>query len=244
MEEELTDTTRSVAASGLYYLSEVLEEHTVLAKKILTRLIFTVIGIQILLCVVDKFPFLLSAFSVASHVVYLMNLQRFPVVKLSSPVFILSCGMPCPIPGFQRPQLTHPVVLVLVNHYLWFRHFSSPPSPPARGYSRYDSYIMPTFTEIAAYFGICVWLVPFSLFVGLSAGENVLPTMGSEYATGEGSSFATPGIEPGARRSGRARSGTNTGMAKAAVNGVREWLAESGQVMGFWRGDRVRPHAF
>lgn len=37
---------------------------------------------------------------------------------------------------------------------------------------------------IASYFGLCVWLVPFSLFVSLSAGDNVLPTMGTEPVRG------------------------------------------------------------
>src|SRR4051812_34135516 len=110
---------------------------------------------------------------------------------------------------------------------------------------------MPTFAEIASYFGLCVWLVPFALFVSLSAGENVLPSMGSEYATGDGSSFISAGKAPGTgfgsgtapsmgtseRR--RGRSGTNAGMAKAMVNGVREWVGETGEVMGFWKGERT-----
>lgn len=144
--------------------------------------------------------------------------------------------------------------LVILNHYLWFRHFSAP--PPHSSYNPYarDPSI-PTFTEIASYFGLCVWLVPFALFVSLSAGENVLPSMGSEYATGEGSSFISPGKEPGADAYGsgvggvgggsggrrRGRSGTNAGMAKAMVNGVREWVGETGEVMGFWKGERTRP---
>jgi hypothetical protein len=37
------------------------------------------------------------------------------------------------------------------------------------------------------------------------------------------------------------RSNTQTGMAKAAVNGVREWVGETGELMGFWRGERTRP---
>jgi hypothetical protein len=72
-------------------------------------------------------------------------------------------------------------VLVLVNHYFWFRHFSS---AQQRSYSRmsnmYDQPAVPSFTEIASYFGLCVWLIPFALFVSLSASENVLPTIGSE----------------------------------------------------------------
>lgn len=142
--------------------------------------------------------------------------------------------------------------LVILNHYLWFRHFSTPPP-----HSSYNPYVrdpsIPTFTEIASYFGLCVWLVPFALFVSLSAGENVLPSMGSEYATGEGSSFISPGKEPAnAYGSGvgpstvgdgrrRQRSGTNAGMAKAMVNGVREWVGETGEVMGFWKGEKTRP---
>ena len=80
-------------ASGLYYLSELVEEHTVIAKKILTYLIYFVITIQILLVVVDKFPFGLTALGVASHGVYSLNLRRFPIVKLTDPTFILSCGI-------------------------------------------------------------------------------------------------------------------------------------------------------
>ena len=36
---------------------------------------------------------------------------------------------------------------------------------------------------IASYFGLCVWMVPFALFVSLSAGDNVLPTMGTSEPT-------------------------------------------------------------
>ena len=106
---------------------------------------------------------------------------------------------------------------------------------------------MPTFTEIASFFGLNVWLVPFALFVSLSAGENVLPSMGSEYATGRGSSFVSPGREPegmvdGGGRARHKRSNTQTGgMAKQAVNGVWEWVGETGEVLGIWRGERTRP---
>lgn len=80
------------AASGLYYLSELVEEHTVFAKKLLTRLIYGVIGVQVFLALVDSFPWGLSALSIVSHVVYAQNLRRFPVVKLTDPIFLLSCG--------------------------------------------------------------------------------------------------------------------------------------------------------
>jgi len=212
-------------ASGLYYLSELVEEHTVLTKKVLTYLIYVVIALQTLLWLVDGFPAKLSLLTIGSHVAYMQNLRRFPVVKLTDPLFILSCG------------------LVVLNHYLWFSHFQAPPpqhiNSSSSSYSSYSQYnydpsAYPTFTEISAYFGLCVWLVPFSLFVSLSAGENVLPTMGSEYATGEGSSFVSPGKEPLKDKKAR------EGMAKALVNSVREWVGETGEALGLWRGERTR----
>jgi hypothetical protein len=159
---------------------------------------------------------------------------------------------------FERARLTDRTALVIANHYFWFRHFSAP--PPASSYSSYpysrDANI-PSFTEIASYFGMCVWLVPFALFVSLSASENVLPSMGSEYATGDGSSYINPGKTPETFGSGtgvgvggvstgmegkrRARSGTNAGLAKQVVTGVKEWVGETGEVMGLWKGDRTRP---
>ncbi|KAF2015706.1 DUF396-domain-containing protein [Aaosphaeria arxii CBS 175.79] len=224
-------------ASGLYYLSELVEEHTVIAKRLLYQLIYGIIALQLLLLLIDGFPAGLSVLSIVSHLIYAQNLRRFPIVKLTDPLFLLSCG------------------LVIANHYLWFRHFSA---PPPNTYSSSYPYArdanIPSFTEIASYFGLCVWLVPFALFVSLSAGENVLPSMGSEYATGEGSSFMSSGKVPagstgGAFGSGtgagegrrRQRSGTNAGMAKAVVTGVREWVGETGEVMGLWKGERTRP---
>ena len=86
-------TILTFVASGLYYLSELVEEHTVIAKKLLTRLIYSVIVIQLLLTLIDGFPFMLSLLSIGSHIVYLGNMRRFPVVKLSDPLFLTSCGM-------------------------------------------------------------------------------------------------------------------------------------------------------
>ncbi len=79
----------------------------------------------------------------------------------------------------------------------------------------------PSFTEIASYFGLCVWLVPFALFVSLSANDNVLPTMGNE----EPSTL-------GAGDSSKARRGQ--GMAKAVVDTVLSAVAKIGDAAG-WR---------
>lgn len=87
-----------------------------------------------------------------------------------------------------------------------------------------------------------MWLVPFALFVSLSAGDNVLPSMGSEYATG-GHVSSSAGAAGGSSSSANVLSTDgkvkNKGMAKALVDGVRDWVAENGEVMGFWRGERT-----
>ncbi|KAH6692696.1 transmembrane adaptor Erv26 [Plectosphaerella plurivora] len=181
-------------ASGLYYLSELVEEHTVVAKRFLIKLIYGIIVVQALLWLVDGFPFTLTLMGVVSHVIYLGNMRRFPYVQLTDPLFLLSC------------------LLVLVNHYFWFRHFSAVQTASYNNMqSYYDKPQGPTFTQIASYFGICVWLVPFALFVSLSASDNVLPTMGSEAP--------------------RAADGKNKrqGMVKALVDSV---LGAIGGVLG------------
>lgn len=113
---------------------------------------------------------------------------------------------------------------------------------PASRYSStspYDYSDLPSFTEIASYFGICVWLVPFAMFVSLSAAENVLPSMGSEYATGDSTrrSDLTATISGVAERR---RKGGAKGLVKAAIDGTFEWISETGQAMGFWKGDKRR----
>lgn len=79
---------------------------------------------------------------------------------------------------------------------------------------------MPTFTEIASYFGICVWLVPFALFVSLSASDNVLP-----YEN------------PAAAASGDGSKRKAQGMAKALVDGLRNGISQVGAVAGYKKTD-------
>ncbi|KAI0391124.1 transmembrane adaptor Erv26 [Xylariaceae sp. FL0594] len=187
-------------ASGLYYLSELVEEHTVLAKRLLTRLIYLVVGLQVVLWLIDGLPFSLTLLGVASHAVYLGNMRRFPFVRLTDPLFLASC------------------VLVLANHYFWFRYFSQ---AQQRSYSRlssmYEQPDIPSFTEIASFFGICVWLIPFALFVSLSASDNVLPTIGSE--------------QPSRDDSGKNK---RQGMIKVIVDHVLSGIGEVGRLAG-WR---------
>eukprot|EP00096_Caligus_rogercresseyi_P013965 TRINITY_DN6527_c0_g1_i1.p1 TRINITY_DN6527_c0_g1~~TRINITY_DN6527_c0_g1_i1.p1 ORF type:complete len:202 (-),score=27.18 TRINITY_DN6527_c0_g1_i1:180-785(-) len=60
------------------------------------------------------------------------------------------------------PSFIVAIVFVFVNHYLAFQFFGE---------------VHYAFSEVMAYFTLCVWFVPFIYFVSLSANENVLPTL-------------------------------------------------------------------
>lgn len=173
-------------ALGLYYVSELVEEHTEPTKRFLRRLIQGIIALLVLLWLFDSFPFKLTAFSVFSYVIYLQNLQKFPYVQLTSPIFLASC------------------VLVIINHFLWFDHFHNPYIPPLeeRLKTTYRPPHMPLFTEICSFFGLVVWLVPFALFVSLSAHDNLLPHH-----------METPDAKK-----------KNTGLAKLVVGRIRDQI--------------------
>jgi len=95
--------------------------------------------------------------------------------------------------------------------------------------SYYDSTSdVPSFTEIASYFGLCVWLVPFALFVSLSASDNVLPTMGSEGPSMAGGMGGGGGGDGNKARRGQ-------GLAKALVDNVRSAIGAVGEMAGWHR---------
>jgi hypothetical protein len=169
-------------ASGLLWISELIEENTRVAKLVGQRGIYvrcapapsaraadassqTIIALHLVLCYADALPFWKIAFSIACHAVYLRNFSpAWPVIALSSPSFVLSC------------------LLVVADHFLWFFHFAKltqdarqrahrvygrpVPGPPAPG-----------FADVATFFTVCIWLAPLFLFLSLSANDNALPVM-------------------------------------------------------------------
>ncbi|ODQ63943.1 DUF396-domain-containing protein [Nadsonia fulvescens var. elongata DSM 6958] len=144
-------------ACGLYYLSELVEEYSVLTKKILARAILSIILVHVLLVVFDGFPFWISVYSIACQLVYIANMKRFPLITFSDPKFLLA------------------IAATVLNHYLWFSFFSSLTSRRSFGFNQ-PNVSAPPFTQIASFFGICIWAVPFALFISLSAGDMILPS--------------------------------------------------------------------
>ena len=63
--------------------------------------------------------------------------------------------------------------------------------------------------------------------------------MGSEYATRDPNAGADTigGVDLGGL--GRT-SKKSKGLVKAGIDGMREWIGESGEAFGFWRGDKRR----
>lgn len=130
-------------AAGLYYLAELVEEYSVLAKKIIQWLILATILIYGGFFLCEDLPNSLIFCGVLAQVFHLFIMQNFPFVSVTSPPFLAA------------------IVLIVVNHYFAMSYFQA----------NYHS-----FAEVMAYFTLCLWLVPFSLLVSLSANDMVLPT--------------------------------------------------------------------
>ncbi|RKP06339.1 transmembrane adaptor Erv26-domain-containing protein [Thamnocephalis sphaerospora] len=139
------------AACGLYYLSEAVEEHTVVAGRVIRLLSWMVAILHILLLVFDGFPLLRTLYSLATLGVVSTNMFQFPNILLSSPNFLLGS-------------------MTIGNHFAWFSYFGTHPA---------------TMLQVATFFSICVWLVPFAYFTSLSAGDNTLPTFDADAQTGQ-----------------------------------------------------------
>lgn len=92
-------------ACGLYFLSELIEEHSVLSRRILKGLIAFTITSLFLFWLLEGFPLMLVLFSVFSHLVYKSYFNGFPNVAAESYVVLSSAG------------------LTVVSHLLWFIHF-------------------------------------------------------------------------------------------------------------------------
>ncbi|PVG03484.1 DUF396-domain-containing protein [Serendipita vermifera] len=167
-------------ASGLLWIAEQIEEHSRLAKVVGERMLWGVVVLHIVLFF-DGLPPWHLLFSIFCHLVYSRNITtKWPVIQLTSPAFILSC------------------ILVFIDHFLWFNHFSRQSElvkqrSRAHGYRGAGSYGKNRglhsdvrdrgFGEVTTFFALCVWLVPLFLFLGLSANDNTLPVQIDTDAT-------------------------------------------------------------
>ncbi|KAI8053095.1 transmembrane adaptor Erv26 [Syncephalis plumigaleata] len=138
-------------ACGLYYLSELIEENTVWAGRVIRWITWAVVSIQLAL-LVDGLPFWRVAYSLSCLVVLSTNMLTFPNIRVTSPTFIVGS------------------IMSVINHFLWFQYFSRHPA---------------TLLQVATFFGICVWLIPFIYFLSLSTNNTSLPSFGQQDASDE-----------------------------------------------------------
>ncbi|XP_058118384.1 protein TEX261 isoform X1 [Anopheles ziemanni] len=149
--------TVSIAA-GLYYLAELVEEYTVIAKKIIKWMVALTASLYIVFIFTETFSWAMILCGLGGQILHAFILTDFPFVRFLSPAFLGA------------------VILLLVNHYFAFVYFQLQ---------------FHALTEMMAYFTLCLWLVPFALFVSLSANDNVLPTSNERTHQRGGSDVVT-----------------------------------------------------
>ncbi|KAH9815108.1 transmembrane adaptor Erv26 [Melampsora americana] len=139
-------------ASGLLYVAEIIEEHSQAAKRIGQQIAHGVILLHIGIYFSDGLPFHLTILGIFSHLIYLTNFSKsWPMISLNSISFLSSCS------------------LVILDHFAWFFYFTD-------RNSSHHPYHSNLYKSSPAAFAICVWMVPFYLFLSLSANDNVLPS--------------------------------------------------------------------
>uniref|UniRef100_A0A8C0UFI2 Protein TEX261 n=1 Tax=Cyanistes caeruleus TaxID=156563 RepID=A0A8C0UFI2_CYACU len=84
--------TSPPAAAGLYYLAELIEEFTVLTKRIIKYMIWFSSAVLVGLYLFERFPAFLVGMGLFTNLVYFGLLRTFPFIVLTSSNFILSCG--------------------------------------------------------------------------------------------------------------------------------------------------------
>lgn len=91
-------------AAGLYYISEIVEEYTEKAKKVIRILSLATIFLYLLL-MTENFSWLIIACGLLGQGAHLVILSNFPNIKILSLEFWSA------------------VLLLLFNHYLAYKHF-------------------------------------------------------------------------------------------------------------------------
>lgn len=135
------------------------------AKKIISGLIAFTTVIYVLFVFFDRLPWSMIVCGFIAQAAHALIMSNFPFVQFVS----------LPFAGA--------VVMLFVNHYLAFSYFSNNwyQFSEVRNLIVMFQYVFSDFIrfcfQILAFFTLCLWLVPFALFVSLSANDNVLPTV-------------------------------------------------------------------
>lgn len=102
-----TCLTISVAA-GMYYVAELIEEYTTVAKRIIRFILVIITSLNILLILFEtQFTWTLCAIGLISNIIYFFILADFPVIGFLSPTFLFS------------------MLLLIIHHYFAFSFFNN-----------------------------------------------------------------------------------------------------------------------
>lgn len=126
----------------LHYLSELVEDYPKQSKAILRYVIWLIILMHAGLYLFDSLPFINVSFGILSHLWYNLLIDSFPYIEFSN-VYLIGA-----------------LVLVVIDHFQWFYHFTSYPR---------------SVSEILSFFVLMVWLIPLFYFISIVGPENVLP---------------------------------------------------------------------
>ncbi|XP_063837132.1 protein TEX261 [Ostrinia nubilalis] len=130
-------------AAGMYYLAELVEEYSVMAKYVISWAVALTSVIHLGLILFEDLPLYLNALGLFQQLLHTVLLREFPVVRVTSLAFVAA------------------VSSLVLHHYLALKYFGS---------------VYYNYSEVLAYFTLCLWIVPFALFISLSANDYVLPT--------------------------------------------------------------------
>lgn len=92
-------------AAGLYYIAELVEEYTVIAKKVISTLVLVVTATYVLFLFFDDLPWSMVICGLVAQAMHAIILTDFPYVKLMSFQFIGA------------------IILLVLNHYFAFNYF-------------------------------------------------------------------------------------------------------------------------
>lgn len=136
-------------AAALYYIVEIIEEYVVKTKKVIRYACFLVSFCLIGLLIFEGIPFINIAFALAAQGCHLMVLRSYPLITLSI-------------------ESVSSILLFVINNYLTLSYFGN--EMMLLGGKDYH------IIHIISYFLVCIWLIPLSLFISLTANDNILPT--------------------------------------------------------------------
>ncbi|CAF1062483.1 unnamed protein product [Didymodactylos carnosus] len=98
--------TISVAA-GMYYVAELIEEYTSIAKRVIYYLLLIITILNILLMIFERqFTWTLMCIGLLSNILYFFILTSFPILQFLSPTFLSA------------------MVLLILHHYFAFSFFN------------------------------------------------------------------------------------------------------------------------